>query len=190
MTATLAILDDNDTHPCVWIGSDSQVTYGNGLIDTTEEKLFEAGGIYFVISGSLCAKGILLSTLEEVRPIGAPCLSISAFATEFNKRMWVPEIDGGNAPSRNFTVILTDGRVIVEIESTMGVYWYREPGKMIAQGSGYEVVLGADFAARVSNRTPYNRAKIALEAACLLRNCCGGPVQLRRVDAGEEILQP
>lgn len=181
MTVTAAMIEDaaEGNARRAWIGADSMVSYGD-LKLTTDAKVFEVAGVLAAISGCMRGKDIVERALH--REID-PYLSVEKLVERLDRDMWTPGDRDGSPPWRDFSVILTDGRVIVEIEPTLGVYWYREPGRMVAQGIGCEMAQAADFAARVSGRTPYERVRISLDAACTLHKHCAGPPVVRTIEA-------
>lgn len=178
MTCIVALKHDG----VLYLGSDSQVSFGGTIFYDSEPKVFKKGSMIIGCAGNLVFGKILkynfnipdhsesLSDLEYLNSV-----FVDSLREICRKREYLKVIDSRSGTSDS-TLICYHGE-IYRLSSDFDVTLFS--GDFISIGSGGEFALGSMYS--TSGVSPIDRLNTAIEAACLYDDGCGGDIKTLRL---------
>lgn len=179
-----AVVGARDHDRGVWISADRLAIRGGVTKRMTDEKIGDAGGLVYGVTG--CTRGgqLFESAVVEAIDWGHNTLAIpdmiDAIGRVFDP-VWPACPNEGNPPSRDMAFLLTDGRELVEILGDL-TYTPAALGEIVAIGSGSGEALGAAFAVQMCGGDILRQVDLAVAAAIELDHWCGGQPIRRLVE--------
>jgi ATP-dependent protease HslVU (ClpYQ) peptidase subunit len=193
MTCIVAVTDGNT----VVMGADSLISYG-GLGSPLAEatgKIFYCGPFLIGVCGSVRFVQILRECFTAPLHTGAGEIVtflvrefVPALKRTLHEHGWLHNANGqdetGCDQNRSLALIAHGGRLFL-LQADFSVIENRDGYEAI--GSGDELALGAVFAMRRENATPWIQVETALAAASKFSTGCGEPFEIRQVETPAEV---